>query len=390
MTRRPPRNLVAGVAALVSLIACAGTESTAPKIDAWAAVAFGDDVAWSVSDTSAWRALLALDDGNVFVLNALVQALDPSSGQARWSSVAPSDFRSLALAGSFIGGLTQRDGLLRTYDRSTGVPGRSNSPTSLTYLQRVSTDGTMFYGPANGHAVAVNPVTGAVVWDVNLATGNSSGSTHGLGVTAGDHAVAVTLNYAPPTFSGMRDSAIVALLDPATGMLRWRVAIPDSIQYPSIYADPVIAAGAVIVTTGDHQIYALDLNTGAITWQVSAKFSPDLYGTDGLAACNGIVVTPDNVGGLVALDASSGALRWRIDDLDQASLFKVLCSFGTVVTLAFGGPIRVIDATTGAIRASYPLGTQARDCCVSIFDGVRDASWLYFATTLGIAKVRAP
>ncbi|HEU4995472.1 MAG TPA: hypothetical protein VFT29_11670 [Gemmatimonadaceae bacterium] len=52
-----------------------------------------------MSDTSAWRALLALDDGNVFVLNALVQALDPSSGRPRWTSVAPSDFRSLALAG---------------------------------------------------------------------------------------------------------------------------------------------------------------------------------------------------------------------------------------------------------------------------------------------------
>jgi outer membrane protein assembly factor BamB len=85
--------------------------------------------------------------------------------------------------------------------------------------------------------------------------------------------------------------------------LRWTFTTGDK-----IWSTPVIQAGVVYFGSHDHNIYALDVNSGEELWR---------FTTGGAVAgrpllFNGLVIAGSFDKNLYALDARDGALRWQI------------------------------------------------------------------------------
>ncbi|MFB9251837.1 PQQ-binding-like beta-propeller repeat protein [Sphaerisporangium melleum] len=96
-----------------------------------------------------------------------------------------------------------------------------------------------------------------------------------------------------------------------------RAAVParaDAWSHPTdavVHAEPVVADGAVYATSGDGTVSALDAATGAVRWRFQTGGSL-LFGH---VVAAGTVFAANTSGRLVALDAATGRLRWsrRID-----------------------------------------------------------------------------
>jgi outer membrane protein assembly factor BamB len=311
-------------------------------------------------------------------------ALDRATGAELWHSPM-STAENAAAAGDVIGTVW---GALRMFDAATGRRVQTYLPDQVAALNsNVVSDGARFYVAShNGRALAVDPATGAPAWETDLA-----GSTRlvGYGVTLEGDALAVTLKHFASGLTG-RDSGYVAVLDRATGAVRWRVRVQAG-ENAGIVEPAVIVNGLVVVVTQGSEVRAYDLRTGALRWEQDVSFARQRleYPGDGLAACEGLVIVPTADLGIVALDPADGSLRWRLRDLGQQTVLGVQCAHGTVLTLGEG--LRVFDARTGASRATYPIRRPRGDGReFMIVSAVNDAEFLYVGTTYGYAKVRLP
>lgn len=309
-------------------------------------------------------------------------ALGRGTGAEAWASPMTAAHNA-AVAGGRVGAVW---GSLVIVDPATGARRHQYIVPQTTLNTNVATDGARFYAATHdGRAVAVDPATGATVWETELAGGRT---LSGFGVSVAGEAVAVSLKYfawrAPDV-----DSGFVAVLDRGTGALRWRARIQGAAD-PGVVEAPQIVGDVVIAVTQGHDVRAYDLQTGALRWQLDASFaSADTeYGSRGLASCDGMVIVPTGNLGVVALDAATGAVRWRLGDLGEGSLYSLQCSHGTVLTLGAG--LRVFDARTGQRLAAYPRDEPVTEREFWINSVVRDADHLYVGTTYGFAKVRAP
>ncbi|HEX8905481.1 MAG TPA: PQQ-binding-like beta-propeller repeat protein, partial [Longimicrobiaceae bacterium] len=312
---------------------------------------------------------------------ARLVALDRATGERIWSNPIVTG-KNAAVAGSWVAAIW---GGLPIFDRATGSPASIYRYGRTSLSGNVVSDGSRFYMTTyTGHAVAVNPATGAAEWDTNLA---GSATTTGFGVALSGDALAAVLKHFRAGGT-QRDSGIVAVLDRATGALRWRRTLDPSIADPGIGDPPVIVGDLVIVVTMGHDVRAFDLRTGELRWQADASYAIQEFGSGGLAACDGMVIVPTGDLGVAALDAATGQVRWR-RGVPDGSLFTVSCSYGTVITV--GGRTRVLDAATGQQRALYPMiEPDPRRDPFWIDSVTRDDQYLYVGSTFGYAKVKAP
>jgi outer membrane protein assembly factor BamB len=248
----------------------------------------------------------------------------------------------------------------------------------------VSSEGRFYFQTHSGRVVAVDAASGAVRWDTNLA-GNAL--TTGFGLTLAGETLIATLKYLRASATG-RDTGIVAALDAATGAVRWRVVIdPDSVTESGVVHPAVVWGNNVIVVTFSHEVFSFDLTTGAVRWRFDAAYGEPRVGNGGLAGCDGRVIVPTGDLGLVALDAATGAVLWKLPDIKEGSLSWVYCSHGTVLA----GRLRVFAALSGASLARYPyVSAYELDPGFWITNVTRDAESIYFATTHGFAKIRSP
>jgi outer membrane protein assembly factor BamB len=102
-------------------------------------------------------------------------------------------------------------------------------------------------------------------------------------------------------------SGAVFALDQRTGRERWRFLGPARFG-------PLALGPDAVYVPSDHGLYALDQRTGRKRWQ--ARFTPDAGETPVIAGNNvvfaGAEITSGKTG-VFALDATSGALHWRVD-----------------------------------------------------------------------------
>ncbi|NUW42788.1 outer membrane protein assembly factor BamB family protein [Nonomuraea rhodomycinica] len=74
----------------------------------------------------------------------------------------------------------------------------------------------------------------------------------------------------------------------------------------AVRTEPVVTGGVVYATSGDGTVSALDAATGAVRWRHRTGGSVE----DGHVVAHGAVYAAGSVGGLVALDAGTGRPRW--------------------------------------------------------------------------------
>lgn len=387
----------AALACLLGLTACLDVFAPVrppPDLRDIAETAFGADaLVWFTPDSAGAGTMVPeLSGAHVYferdmqvsggqvASQARLVALDRGSGQVAWQGPI-NTAGNAAVARGVVGAVW---GSLMMFDQASGAPVHTYRFGATSLSSNVVSDGSRFYvATHDGHAVAVDPATGQAAWTTRLAQGPTS---PGFGVALSGDALAVAVKHFG-TGAAAPDSGIVAVLDRATGAVRWRAAL-QGVADPGIVSPPAIVDGMVVVVTQGHDVRAFDLQTGAPRWQADVSFATLEFASDGLAACEGRVIVPTGDLGLAGLDAATGALRWRRRDIGQGSLHGVQCAHGTALTV--GGGVSLFDARTGTLRLAHPRDLAAVPPGFRIRAATRDEAFLYVATSIGYAKVRVP
>ena len=153
--------------------------------------------------------------------------------------------------------------------------------------------------------------------------------------------------------------------------------MPD--PFDVFLSSPVIADGLVYFGSGDGNVYALDAATGALRW----KFHTGNVVHASPAVSNGMLFVGSWDSYFYALDAKTGAQRWRFktgEDHDINNQVGIQSS-ATVVdgTVYFGcrdSHLYALDAASGAKRWAFSTGSSWVVSSPSVRDGT-----VYFATS---------
>jgi outer membrane protein assembly factor BamB len=151
------------------------------------------------------------------------------------------------------------------------------------------------------------------------------------------------------------------VLDARTGKGIWRARTGGRIR-----SAPAIANGAAYVGSFDGYLYAFDANTGKLRWRYAtegAHLNSADYGYDrrsiqsSPAVRNGKVFFGSKDGSLYAVDARSGALRWR----KTASVYWYMSAPAVDRNLVFSGNsdgrfVQALDAASGRVAWQFNTG----------------------------------
>lgn len=230
---------------------------------------------------SAYQALAGntahVDPDTVYLTSGnIVKALEPSSGQARWSHQVPDNF--------------------------AGSPRGADGHCYLT---------------SGASVEALDAATGNRVWRYESGKDNDSKLA-----VAGGLVVVVSLGLG------------VRALDSATGTTRWFAPIGE--RGPDHNDRVVISEGAVLVSGQDKQVHALELDTGAVRWvrpdTASGGGTADLTP----AAARNLAYTGNSDNGhIYAFDLASGAGRGQYRD-GPTGLTAIAAAPGTVYAATDG------------------------------------------------------
>ena len=147
---------------------------------------------------------------------------------------------------------------------------------------------------------------------------------------------------------------------------RWRFAVPfdQDDPYAELLADllvlswPVVADGVVYAGGLDGALYAIDAGSGAQRWRLAT-------GAIGSVAApvvsNGVVYAGAQGGTVLAVDAASGEERWRIElgEGSYANLPLPAVAAGVVYAGGGEGILLAVDAASGAERWRLAVGGEA-------------------------------
>lgn len=217
-------------------------------------------------------------------------------------------------------------------------------------------DGVVYLASGDGGLYALDLLSGAERWRRELGA-----PSHSTPAVAGGLVYAVT-----------RDGRIQAI-DRATGRRTWEVATgPDAPlvwghESGDIYtSSPAVARGLVIVGAGDGHVYALDAATGAERWRF--RTGGRVRSSPAIADARVYVGSMDGV--LYALDVATGAPLWRFETTG-AGLFSGDFGFdrrtiqsspavadGAVFVGSRDGTMYAVDAATGRRRFTVSHGTS--------------------------------
>jgi outer membrane protein assembly factor BamB len=263
-----------------------------------------------------------------------------------------------------------------------------STPTGSQITSAVAVaDGFVFAGSTDNHLYAMDPDTGAVVW--NFRTGGDVEDP-----AVGDGRVYVYSSddniYAVDEFTGHLDWQTPSLIilsppvevdgvlyigqeahDAATGALLWiSTALTDT--------GPAIAGGIVYEGGANGDLYALDATTGDVLWATPTGAS-QVISTPAIS--NGVVYVEAGTQ-LHAFDASTGAELWHTSMGGQSLTNSPAVGGGVVYTRASGAVIRAFDATTGAQLWGVVLGGGDFASAPVLANGVLytgGANWTLFA-----------
>jgi outer membrane protein assembly factor BamB len=271
--------------------------------------------------TEAWRADIrewpttppVVADGTVYVgTGRRFQALAADDGSQVWEAplprrdaagVAPTEIAGspavdtsagVLVVTTYEGGPEGRGGAVAGYDAATGERMWGRTPDGrYAYSVRVA-DGTA-YLRTSGECLALSAADGGVEWRYRglepLAYDRFNiHEPYGVGVAP---TVAHGTVYLP-------DANRLRALSVATGEERWTVDLPYCLSGPAVVDDRVYARG-----------YSSESRTVALTSDGTEQWRTPVGGLAAPAATDERVFVVD--GDLVALDAATGAERWRWD-----------------------------------------------------------------------------
>jgi eukaryotic-like serine/threonine-protein kinase len=229
----------------------------------------------------------------------------------------------------------------------------------------------------------------------------------------GDRVVSSPVWHDKVLYFGSDDGNVYAV-DSQTGRQVWKRATAGPVP-----ATPAVANGIVYVGSYDGKFYAFDARTGEIKWKFKTEGERrfEAKGLHGLQPKNQTIADPFDVflsspivaqgavyfgsgdGNLYALDAFSGALRWkfRTGDVVHAS---PAYSDGVLFVGSWDSYFYAVDAITGAEKWRFhggedalihnQVGFQSSPAVVdgTVYTGCRDAQLYALETSTGKEKWR--
>lgn len=243
--------------------------------------------------------------------------------------------------------------------------------------------------PFRGKVIGLNTTTGAIRWTTPVCTGGCTGvsvwSTAAIDTTRGLAYIGTGQAYTAP--AGPYSDALVAI-NYNTGAIVWAYQFTpnDVYTWPNIGLDmdyDVGAAPNVFDVNGAPMIGVADKSgsyavmrrdTGALQWRVKLGFGSRRGGVMGSTAyANGSIYVIENTsiresarnasdsvpgtGTAFSLDAATGRINWsRL--LDGGSIGAgVAYANGIAYVMTWDGRLRAIDAATGVVLKTIPVGT---------------------------------
>lgn len=238
-------------------------------------------------------------------------------------------------------------GMMYALDEATGTTRWAADLHAPIASSAAALGGMVFVGSRDGRLHAIDARTGKSRWtlrtgaDLRFPWGHESGDVW----------------TASPTIAGGMllfggGDGVLYALDPATGAVRWRARTDGRIR-----AAPAVDDGRVFIGSFDGRVYAFDLRSGRQLWRYetegaslnSANFGFDRRSIQSSpSVANGVVFVGARDGFLYALDAATGALRWRFDH----KVSWVNSSPGVVDGVVYAGSsdghfMQAVDAGTG-------------------------------------------
>lgn len=131
----------------------------------------------------------------------------------------------------------------------------------------------------------------------------------------------------------------------------WSVTIAGSTNSRRLAAAPVVGDGRLVAVGTDGVIHCFDAKTGTRVWthrmEVDSKLSASAFG-GGASIADGRVYATNGVGEVVALDAGTGALQWKVHPAGPLRGSPTI-AFGQVFVMTQDNQIIALDAGSGEL-----------------------------------------
>ncbi len=222
-------------------------------------------------------------------------------------------------------------------------------------------DGTVYAGSKDGNLYAVDSQTGQQKWKFETKSRIASSPAVADGMV----------------YFGAYDGNFYAI-DTATGQLKWKFqtggerhfsaqhlhgfqpaaeTMPD--PWDIYLSSPAVSGGLVYFGSGDGNVYALDAATGALKWKF--KTGDVVHASPAIA--DGMVFIGSWDSYFYALDAATGAEKWRFktgEDPVSHNQVGIQSSAAVADGVVFFGcrdsHLYAVDEFTGKAKWSYPTG----------------------------------
>lgn len=211
----------------------------------------------------------------------------------------------------------------------------------------------------------------------------------------------------------------VVALDAKSGKVVWREAPAGPLESTPFIPSPAYAAKRIFMADNTNRICALDASTGATVWRRTLGARPNTalvvvgnsivvgtadgylnwivndsgdvkqrirlqegrpYGTPILAPPLLFVLAAGAKSTLLALDAESGAIRWKQETPEEWTTYRPLVTGANVIAGAADRNLCAFDRTTGAMRWCRSVGQIPRGL------GIAGDGTLYVGSLSGVVQ----
>jgi outer membrane protein assembly factor BamB len=240
---------------------------------------------------------------------------------------------------------------------------------------------TIYIGSSDHMLYALDRTTGAKKWEFKTESRVTSSAAVNAGVV----------------YFGSFDGNFYAV-DAATGKEKWKFATPGERRFAATHlhgaspvaevmpdpfdfylSSPVVANGVVYFGSGDTNIYALDASTGALKWKF--KTGDVVHGSPAISG--GVLFVGSWDSFFYALDAATGEEKWRFKTGEDADIHNQVglqsspaIADGVVYFGCRDSNFYAVDAATGAKRWAFSNKGSWVIASPALTDGE-----VYFATS---------
>ena len=389
-----------GAAALL-LVAC-GREPTVPFADGGSGRGLGLDAVWQARGFQG-VSIPATDASHVYVRDAgrVVRAFDKRTGAPRWQRPLPADAGSpnarLATTAGLV--LVGGDATLLALDAATGADRwrfRGDATESAGALVPAVDDSTVYLAALGSARVyAVDARTGQTRWATAVAPPVSGAPLTQVSASAyypvlDDERVFVTYIRFHARDQQPGNQGGVAAVSRRTGELLWRYEFvrrdPPLNVGTGIGNPPAVRGGVVVAASGDGWTYGLDAGTGAERWRLPSLPRPaeSLGQICFVGAGAGVALVGCGDGQFRAVDLQTGAMTWQRAVFDVGSPWSITTDGPHAFVGFFGQSLVAFDLRSGAERWKF----QASDLVGFMHGAWPDGDLVYAAGNPGLVALR--